>query len=79
MKKQEKEVDYKYTKEASAMETAIKLQASDRGIISGMANYTKKLKSQPRDVAQKEAREALIRTGVTTRNGKTKKTIVSWE
>lgn len=66
-------------KEGSAMEAAIRFQNDDQKMIQEMAAYIKKLKAQPRETAKKEAKEALIRTGITTKDGKLKDSIVSWE
>lgn len=64
-------------KKETAMETVIKLQAGNQKLIKGMEEYIKKLKAQPQEIAEKEAREALIRTGVTQKDGTAKDAIVS--
>lgn len=61
------------------MDTIAKLQIDDQAFIKGMAEYLQKLKALPQEMARQEAREALIRTGVLTKDGKSKKSIVSWE
>lgn len=63
----------------SMPETAMRLQADERDFIHGMTAYIKKLKALAPEEAQKDAKEALIRTGVLTKDGKIKKSIVSWE
>ena len=64
------------------MSTAVKLRAAEVKFINEMDNYVLKLKKQrleSRDTAYKEAKTALLRTGVVTKSGKPKKRIVSWE
>ena len=61
------------------MDSVVKLQPDKKEYLRDLDNYITKLQNQPSDKAQKEAEKALKRTGVTTRNGKLKKKIVSWE
>lgn len=64
------------------MSTAVKLRAAEVEFIEEMDNYIVKLKKQQiesKESAYSEAKKALLRTGVVTRGGKTKKKIVSWE
>lgn len=60
-------------------EVARKLEADEMGFISGMSKYIENLRAQSPEEAEKTAKEALIRTGVITKDGKIKKSIVSWE
>lgn len=64
------------------MSTAVKLRAAEVEFIKEMDNYVMKLKKQQIESSETaciEAKEALLRTGVVTKSGKTKKKIVSWE
>lgn len=73
---------YSPKKEVSVMNTAVRLQAADLRFLADMDAYLQKLKQQQSDSpkqACKEAKDALYRTGVTTKKGKLKKKIVSWE
>ncbi|MBR1796677.1 MAG: hypothetical protein IJ757_01490 [Clostridiales bacterium] len=56
-----------------------RVRKSDVVILEEMTAYLQKLKNQTGEEAYLEAKDALQRTGVTTRSGKTKKKIVSWE
>lgn len=54
----------------------------DEGYVEAMDYFITKLKKQKEisiNSARKDAKEALIRTGVATKNGKTKNKIVSWD
>lgn len=69
-------------KEVDVMSTAVKLRQLDNIFIEEMDNYIKMLEKQMTDskeIAIQEAKEALIRTGVSNKNGSIKKKIVSWE
>lgn len=48
-----------------------------RRLAKGMEEYIEYLKSRDPEIAKKEAQEALYRTGVIDKNGKTKKNIVN--
>lgn len=64
------------------MSTAVKLRAAEGTLIKEMDDFVVKLKRQQiesSETAYIEAKEALFRTGVVTKSGKTKKKIVSWE
>lgn len=64
------------------MSTAVKLRAAEVEFIKEMDNYVIKLKKQQiesSETAYIAAKKALLRTGVATKSGKTKKKIVSWE
>ncbi len=77
-----KEMPYKREKEVDAMSTAIKLRACEGKYLDELETYIVKLKDMKHDSteeAYKEAKKALLRTGVVTRSGKIKKKIVSWE
>ena len=78
-RERQKQQENETGQEVNAMTTAVKLQQSDKEYIEGMKRYLEELKQQPPEQAKDEAKKALIRTGVLTRNGKPKKTIVSWE
>lgn len=67
------------TKDGMTVKTAIALQKDDAKFLEEMDRYIEQLKSRPPQVAKKEAREALYRTGVIDQNGKLKENIVSWE
>lgn len=56
-----------------------KVRKSDNTLLKEMNAYLHKLQSQPNDKACAEAKEALLRTGVTTKSGKIKEKIVSWK
>lgn len=69
-------------KEVDVMNTAVKLCAAEVEFIKEMDEYIGKLKKQQLDSnedACRAAKAALLRTGVVTKGGKTKKKIVSWE
>lgn len=61
------------------MQIAARLQENDQRFLEEMRKYLDELKSRPPETAKIEAQEALHRTGVTTKDGKLKKSIVSWE
>lgn len=64
------------------MNTTVKLQTTDEELIKAMGKYVCNLKKQqnrPSEKMYNEAKSALVRTGVVTKRGKTKKRIVSWE
>ena len=69
----------RYQREDDAMSIAVKLQEQDNKFIEEMQKYLKELQSKSPEEAKQEAQEALLRTGVTTKSGKLKKSIVSWE
>jgi len=56
-----------------------KARKSDVVLLKEMGVFLNSLKGQSSEKAYVEAREALQRTGVITKSGKTKKKIVSWE
>ena len=69
-------------KEVDVVSTAVKLREADTEIIGKMDCYITKLRKQQQEVpdaAYREAKKALIRTGVATKQGNTKPKIVSWE
>lgn len=77
-----KAIDENNKKEVDAMSTAVKLRAAEVEFIKEMDNYVLRLKKQQiesSENAYNEAKSALLRTGVITKSGKTKKKIVSWE
>lgn len=59
--------------------TVTRARKSDDVLLKEMGAFLHNLKGQSGEKAYVEAREALQRTGVTTKSGKTKKKIVSWE
>lgn len=59
--------------------TGVKIRKRDDVLLSEMGAFLHELKKQSGEKAYIEARKALQRTGVTTKSGKTKKKIVSWE
>lgn len=64
------------------MSTAVKLRASESKYLDELEAYIVKLKGMKHnsaDDAYREAKEALLRTGVVTKSGRIKKKIVSWE
>lgn len=61
------------------MRTTIALQADEKKMLDRMSQYIKALQEQPPKTAQQEAKKALIRTGVISKSGKLKDSIVSWE
>ena len=72
----------KKKKEVDIMITAAKLQEPDLMLIKDMESFIEKLKKQQQNSqedAYKDAKQALYRTGVISKNGKTKKKIVTWE
>lgn len=69
-------------REVDVMSTSVILRTDEVKFIKEMENYVIKLKKQQiesRKNAYNDAKKALLRTGVVTRSGKTKKKIVSWE
>lgn len=70
----------KHTKEEECfMSTMIALQADDEKMLEKMSQYIRTLQEQPPKTARKEAKKALIRTGVINKSGRPKDSIVSWE
>lgn len=64
------------------MKLAAELRRNDEKYIREMQQYVERLKAQggeDRTTASKDARNALVRTGVLTQNGRAKKKIVTWE
>lgn len=64
------------------MITTIKHPNAEVDFIKEMDIFIVKLKKQKNEsseIAYNEAKKALLRTGVVTKSGKTKKKIVSWE
>lgn len=59
--------------------SAVRTRKSDATLIKEMEAYLRTLTKQPSKKAYSEAKDALHRTGVITKGGKTKKKIVSWE
>lgn len=69
-------------KDVDVMSTAFKLRAAEVEFIKEMDDFVVKLKKQQvesSETAYIEAKSALLRTGVVTKSGKTKKRIVTWE
>ena len=70
------------SKEVDIMSTAVRYIEDDMTFARGMSEYIAELKKQQKsspEKSQKDARDALRRTGVTTEKGVTKDKIVSWE
>ncbi len=68
--------------EVNMMDNRMKLQMSAMSYTKELDLYIKKLKKQKsicKEDALEDAKLALKRTGVTTKSGRTKKKIVSWE
>ncbi|OUP25324.1 hypothetical protein B5F27_15990 [Faecalibacterium sp. An192] len=64
------------------MSTTVSLRESEETFIREMRSYVMTLKQQQKKsgyLARKEAKSALIRTGVLTEEGKEKEKIVTWE
>lgn len=64
------------------MSTTVSLRESEETFIREMRSYVVTLKQQQKEsryLARKEAKSALIRTGVLTEEGKEKEKIVTWE
>lgn len=59
--------------------TTANLQSYDERLADSIQKYVEELRSQPPDIAERKAAEALRRTGITTEDGKAKDKIVSWE
>ncbi len=71
-----------YGMEVDIMSTATKIRKDEYEYAAQMKEYVDSLKKQMVQnpiQAKKEAKSALVRTGVLNSNGKTKKKIVSWE
>lgn len=69
-------------REVNIMRTATKILDDDMTFAREMRIYIADLKKQQNEApeqSQRDAKEALRRTGVTTSKGATKKRIVSWE
>ena len=69
-------------KEALFMKTAAVLRKTEMENLVAMQKYVEKKQLQAKkmpEIAKEDAQKALIRTGVTTRNGNRKRIIVSWE
>lgn len=72
----------KPAKEVGVMQTTVSLRESEEVFIREMNSYIEVLKKQQllsKKTARKNARIALIRTGVLTEDGKEKEKIVTWE
>lgn len=72
----------KPAKEVGIMSTTVSLRESEETFIREMRSYVVTLKQQQKEsryLARKEAKSALIRTGVLTEEGKEKEKIVTWE
>lgn len=68
--------------EVDIMPTAVKIINDERIYAQKMKAYVEKLEEQAKcskEDAKKEAKEALIATGVINENGSSKTKIVSWE
>lgn len=68
--------------EVDIMPTAVKIINDERIYAQQMKAYVEKLEEQAKyskEDAKKEAKEALIATGVINENGSSKTKIVSWE
>lgn len=69
-------------KEALFMETAVILRKDEMAMAQAMKKYVCEMQKDALknpESAKKEAKKALIRTGVATPRGNLKKIIVSWE
>ena len=69
-------------KEALFMKTAAILRKTEMEKLVAMQKHVAAKQSQAQkmpEIAKEEAQKALVRTGVTTRNGNRKRVIVSWE
>lgn len=69
-------------KEAMFMKTAAILRKNEMQRVVAMQKYVVAKQTQARKepaVAREEAKGALVRTGVITKGGNTKRVIVSWE
>ena len=72
----------KPAKEVGVMPTTVSLRESEEVFIREMNSYIEVLKKQQqlsKAIARKNAKIALIRTGVLTEDGKEKEKIVTWE
>lgn len=81
-KKREKVSRKKDAKEVAVVVTTVSLRESEEVFIREMIAYVEKLKLQQKNCkheARREAKVALIRTGVLTEDGKAKEKIVTWE
>jgi len=61
------------------MANTISLQSDNRKLLDDMDAFISELRQKPKEIAEKDAKAALYRTGVTYKNGNLKKKIVSWE
>ena len=64
------------------MKTAAILRKTEMEKLVAMQKHVAAKQSQAKkmpEIAKEEAQKALVRTGVTTRNGNRKRVIVSWE
>lgn len=66
-------------KEGKIMTTLAALNHGSTEYLRTMEKHIAEMRGRPKEEAEKEAREALIRTGVITKDGQAKKQIVSWE
>ena len=72
----------KPAKEVGVMPTTVSLRESEEVFIREMNSHIEVLKKQQqlsKAIARKNAKIALIRTGVLTEDGKEKEKIVTWE
>jgi len=72
----------KYSKGVDVMDEIVRLIDSEKDITRAMDSYIselKRVKKESPEKAYNDAKKALIRTGVMTKNGNMKKKIVSWE
>lgn len=77
-----RERDTNIAKEVVNMKPAVLLREDETVYIREMDLYIAKLRKQldsSKIKAREDARQALLRTGVITNDGKTKENIVSWE
>lgn len=71
-----------YEVEVDIMSTAMKIRRDEFEYATQMRGYVDNLRKQVAQnpaQAKKDARSALVRTGVLSSNGRIKKKIVSWE
>lgn len=71
-----------YEMEVDIMSTAMKIRRDEFEYAAQMRGYVDRLRKQVAQnptQAKKDARSALVRTGVLSSNGRSKKKIVSWE
>lgn len=71
--------DHECQEELQMAEIVARVRERDQLLIDQLSEFIDDLKGKAEEDAKREALEALIRTGVTTKDGKLKESIVSWE